>query len=69
VLLAGSGHVDRTLGVPRYLPPGVQARAVLLRAGATASAAAATPAFDRTWVTPPVPAKDHCADLRRQLRR
>jgi uncharacterized iron-regulated protein len=69
VLLAGSGHVDRTLGVPRHLPAGLQARAVLLRAGAPASASEATPAFDRTWGTPPVPAKDHCADLRRQLQR
>jgi len=30
VLLAGAGHVDPALGVPRHLPPGLHARPVLL---------------------------------------
>lgn len=34
VLLAGAGHVDATLGVPRHLPPALQVRPVVLeRAG------------------------------------
>lgn len=62
LLLAGSGHVDRQLGVPQHLPAGFTARAVHLLAGDAAPAAAA---FDTTWTTPPVPEKDHCATLTR----
>ncbi|KQP12558.1 ChaN family lipoprotein [Pseudorhodoferax sp. Leaf267] len=61
LLLAGSGHVDRALGVPRYLPPGFRAQAVRLQAGGKAEAAAG---FDVVWPTPPVPPRDHCAELR-----
>jgi uncharacterized iron-regulated protein len=51
VLLAGSGHVDPAVGVPRHLPPRLVVRPVLLpRSGEG-------------------PAKDHCADLRRQIGR
>ena len=32
VLIAGSGHVDAEIGVPRYLPPGLRSRSVLLPA-------------------------------------
>lgn len=63
LLLAGSGHVDRELGVPRYLPPGFRAQAVRLQAGGTAPTAAG---FDVVWPTPPVPPKDHCAEMRRK---
>ncbi|MGC3986451.1 MAG: ChaN family lipoprotein [Pseudorhodoferax sp.] len=64
LLLAGSGHVDRQLGVPRHLPPGFAVRAVRLQAGGMA---AASPAFDTVWTTPALPAKDHCAALRQRL--
>jgi uncharacterized iron-regulated protein len=64
VLLAGSGHVDRQLGVPQHLPPGFTARVVRLQAG---GAAAASPAFDTVWTTPALPARDHCAALRQRL--
>lgn len=64
LLLAGSGHVDRQLGVPQHLPPGFEVRAVRLQAGGTA---AASPAFDTVWATPALPAKDHCAALRQRL--
>ncbi|MDI1239932.1 MAG: ChaN family lipoprotein [Polaromonas sp.] len=70
VLLAGSGHVNRSLGVPQHLPPGLAVKAVQLRAGP----AAATPdarqeaesraAFDAVWPTPVVPEQDYCASLR-----
>lgn len=68
VLLAGSAHVDRTLGVPLHLAPGVRAQSVRLLAGGGTGDAAA-PGFDAIWTTPAVPAKDHCADLRQQLQR
>ena len=64
LLLAGSGHVDRQLGVPQHLPPGFTVRAVRLQAGDTA---AASPAFDAVWTTPALPATDHCAALRQRL--
>lgn len=63
VLLAGAGHVDRMLGVPQHLPASLNARAVLLLAGKGQAA----DAFDATWTTPPVPEKDHCAQLRQEL--
>ncbi len=68
LLLAGSAHVDRRLGVPRHLAAGVRAQSVQLMAGGRAGDAAA-PGFDTVWPTPAVPAKDHCADLRQRLQR
>ena len=71
VLLAGSGHVDRELGVPQHLPAGLTVKAVLLRAGPAATGWTAAheaeqqPAFDVVWTTPAVPEKDHCAELAR----
>lgn len=66
LLLAGSGHVDRQVGVPQHLPPGFRAQAVRLLAGGNA-ASPPPPGFDVVWPTPAVPAKDHCAELRRKL--
>ncbi len=66
LLLTGSGHADRQLGVPRHLPPGFDVRAVHLLAGGPALA---SPAFDVVWTTPALPPKDHCTALRRQLGR
>ena len=61
VLLAGSGHVDRTVGVPQHLPAEFKVSAVRLRAGN------ATPekadAFDSVWGTPALPDRDYCASL------
>ncbi len=51
LLLAGAGHVDPRLGVPRHLPPGLEVRPVVLPSSG------------------PAPARDYCADLRRQLGR
>lgn len=64
VLLAGSSHVDRAVGVPRHLPPAFKVQAVRLLAGGGPA-----PAFDAVWPTPPVPPKDHCAALRQQFGR
>lgn len=66
VLLAGSGHVDRELGVPQHLPPALNARAVRLRAGEGADSDRAQ-AFDAVWPTPAVPATDYCAGLKARL--
>ena len=47
LLLAGAGHVDEALGVPRHLPPTLRSRSL-------------------RWPAEP-PAKDYCAELRRQM--
>ena len=65
ILLAGSGHVNRELGVARHLPLGTAFKAVLLRAG---PASAADAAFDAVWPTPDLPEQDYCAGLQEQLR-
>jgi len=74
VLLAGSGHVDRLLGVPQHLPADMKLKAVLLRAGPSQDAAPVRgdtgrpPAFDVVWTTPALPEKDHCAGLKARLK-
>jgi uncharacterized iron-regulated protein len=65
ILLAGSGHVNRELGVARHLPLGTAFKAVLLLAGP--SPAAADAAFDAIWQTPALPEQDHCAGLQEKL--
>ena len=64
VLLAGNGHVDRTLGVAQHLSGDLTARAVSLRAGAGADL---PQAFDAVWITPALPGRDHCTELKAQL--
>jgi len=74
VLLAGSGHVNRELGVPQHLPDGMNIKAVLLRAGPPPAASDArpdagnAPAFDVVWTTPAMPEKDYCAGLKDRLK-
>lgn len=74
VLLAGSGHVNRELGVPQHLPEGMNVKAVLLRAGPPPAASNAradagkAPAFDVVWTTPAVPEKDYCAGLKDRIK-
>ena len=66
VLLAGSGHADRQLGVPQHLPADLNTTAVRLRAGPGADDDMAQ-AFDAVWPTPAVPATDYCAGLKARL--
>lgn len=72
VLLAGSGHVNRALGVPQHLPPEMTFKAVQLRAGPARTppdarlAAEDKAAFDAVWLTPALPERDYCADFRQQ---
>ena len=67
VLLAGSGHVDRTLGVPQHLPPGLKVKSVLLVAGGESDAGSKAPDFDVVWAAAPIPAKDYCAGLKAKM--
>lgn len=66
LLLAGSGHADRNLGVPLHLPSDVKAKAVRLRAGGAAQGEKAD-AFDAVWETPALPEKDYCEGLDKKL--
>ena len=79
LLLAGSGHADRALGVPRHLRGGIRSRSVRLHAGGAAAdantdadtgASAGRPmgdAFDSVWATPALPATDYCEQLKEQM--
>lgn len=70
LLIAGNGHVQRDLGVPRHLPPGQPHRVVMALSQDAATPARADPASaDRIWTTPPRPEKDHCAEMKQQLGR
>ncbi len=68
VLLAGSGHVDRTLGVPLHLPSGLKAKSVLLVAGNESDAGGKASDFDAVWAAAPAPAKDYCAGLKGKIK-
>ena len=66
VLLAGSGHVDRQLGVPRHLPTDLKVRVIYLRAG-PGDARPPADALGSAWATPALPDTDYCAGLKEQL--
>ncbi len=61
VLLSGSGHANRELGVPQHLPAALHAKSVLLLAG---DGPDQDTAFDATWGTPALREVDYCASLR-----
>jgi len=63
LLIAGSGHALRTLGVPQHLPTDIKVVSVRLLASAAAPAAEPDAEFDRTWQTSPLPEKDYCAGV------
>lgn len=65
LLLSGSVHADKTLGVPQHLPSWLKPSSVrLLAQGSDPSGGH----FDAHWPTAPAPATDHCAGLREQLK-
>ncbi|MFL9665530.1 ChaN family lipoprotein [Variovorax sp. AB1(2024)] len=64
LLIAGSGHVVRTLGVPQHLPNDVRIATVRMLAAPTL-ANVVPGEYDRIWQTPALPPQDYCADLRR----
>ncbi len=61
LLLAGSGHVDRSLGVPQHLPAKLSLRVVLLHGEPIPDAEKQSDQFDKFWATRPAPPIDHCA--------
>ncbi|WP_027996362.1 ChaN family lipoprotein [Simplicispira psychrophila] len=64
VVVAGVGHVQRTLGVPLYLPKNLVAKVAVAQAGQALAAIEE----EADWVhqTPALPAHDACAPLRQQ---
>ena len=64
VLISGSVHADRRLGVPQHLPAGLQVKSVRLLAGGQGLPGES---FDSVWATEAAPDKDHCAGLREQF--
>ena len=66
LLLSGSGHTDRLLGVPQHLPASLKVKAVRLRAG-DAQEGDKADAFDAVWQTPALPEKDYCAEFKAQM--
>ena len=63
VLLAGHGHVDRTLGVPMHLPLYFKVKAVHLGEDQAQGAPENRANFDRQWPARPAPEVDYCADF------
>ena len=68
VLITGSVHADKQLGVPQHLPPELRVKAIRLRSG-TAAAGGERESFDGVWLTPATPDKDYCAGLAKQLQK
>ena len=64
LLLSGSVHADKRLGVPQHLPAGLRVKSVRLLAGGQGLAGES---FDSVWGTEATPDKDHCAGLREQF--
>lgn len=64
VLLAGHGHVVRSLGVPQHLPASLTVSSVQLLAGTVQEGSAAGADFDQVWPTGPIPQRDYCAEFK-----
>jgi uncharacterized iron-regulated protein len=64
VLISGSVHADKQLGVPQHLPAGLQIKSVRLLAGGKSLPGET---FDSVWGTEALPDKDYCAGLREQF--
>jgi uncharacterized iron-regulated protein len=61
LLLAGRGHVERSLGVVQHLPPGFQAKTVLLGEAPSSELSDTLTPLDQTWPAEAAPAVDYCA--------
>lgn len=69
LLLSGSVHADKRLGVPAHLPPDLAVRSVrLLAGGQDGQDGQGAGQFDAHWPTAPAPPTDHCAALREHFR-
>jgi uncharacterized iron-regulated protein len=62
LLLTGSQHANRRWGVPLHLPSHLRVKTVRLATNGPQPDDAT--GFDAVWVTPPIPPRDHCAELR-----
>jgi len=74
LLVAGNEHVRRDLGVPRHVPAELQLLVLQARSRSPGSTGPATgvgpsPQADHTWLTDPIPERDYCAELKKQLGR
>lgn len=69
LMLSGSVHADKRLGVPAHLPPDLPVRSVrLLAGGQDGQGGQGAGQFDAHWPTAPAPPTDHCAALREHFR-
>ena len=67
VLLAGYGHVNKLVGIPRHWQnPAARYQAVRLLGSAQGEAVRvpASASFDAIWPTAPIPPKDYCAEFK-----
>jgi uncharacterized iron-regulated protein len=64
LLLAGAGHVDRTLGVPQHLPSRLNAKSIGLIDETAQDAAETSARFNLAWPARPAPEKDYCAEFK-----
>ena len=65
LLVAGDNHVHRALGVPAHLPPQVRLKVIVaLAADAADEGSRAEAGADLIWLTPPLPPRDYCAELK-----
>jgi len=64
VLIAGSAHVQRDVGVPAWLPASTPVKVAIAHAGEGEQALHA----DHIHTTPAWPARDYCSELRRRAR-
>ncbi len=64
LLIAGSGHVLRSLGVPTHWPADFKSKVVVAQAGKALGAMKKE--ADDVVETPPLPPRDHCAELKAQ---
>ena len=62
IVIAGRGHVLRSIGIPSWLPAGTRSVVAIGQAGDQAQAIASD--RDAVHYTPATPPKDHCAALR-----
>ena len=62
LLLTGSQHAHRLLGVPQHLPPSLSLATVRLATDGIRPGDAG--GFDALWTTPALPPRDHCAELK-----
>lgn len=70
VLLTGSAHADKQVGVAQHLPSAVSSIAFVAgQPSATDTANDNDNAFDHIWYTPALAPKDYCADLKERFKR